>query len=418
MSEPTIEQIGQGIKIGWPRESVSLLFDRIAERSDGTHAEITPIMNGANFPTPTQLTPSRVNLLNNRSREDWCRRIGKVSGKTGIPWDRVLENSVSYVLRVFRRGESEVLLDAPTYPQKEYAVKPLVYQNLPSVIFALAAKCKSLTALFLCLLAECGESMCGLTVSQSHQTLFLDWELDQSVQGFRKQQILKSHPTLQTPGPLYRRMYRPLSDELQTIMKLVQEHDISLLIIDSLAPATGGDQIGAEGALRFFEALRLLNIGCLILAHTPKNTEQKTIYGNVFNHNLSRSVWELKSTQEENSNEVCLGFYHKKNNLGRLHASFGIKITFPQESQDTNEGIRFQSYDLTEDGELSQSLPLQKRLLQVLKSGAQTVKELSERLGEDQTKIRARLNEGKSKHFVIVEKDGISPKWGLLKPDF
>ncbi len=108
---------------------------------------------------------------------------------------------------------------------------------------------------------------------------------------------------------MYRRMYRPLTDELPTITKLVQEHDISFMVIDSLAPATGGDQIGADGALRFFEALRILNVGCLVLAHSPKNTDNKSIYGNVFNFNLARLVWEIQTAQEENSDEVRMGFY-------------------------------------------------------------------------------------------------------------
>ncbi len=95
MSEPTVEQAGQGICLGWPTNSVSLLFDRIVERSDGTHAEVTPILNGANYPTPKRLTPSRINLLSNRSREDWCKRTQKISEHTEIPWDRILENSVS-----------------------------------------------------------------------------------------------------------------------------------------------------------------------------------------------------------------------------------------------------------------------------------------------------------------------------------
>lgn len=415
MSEPTVEQAGQGICLGWPTNSVSLLFDRIVERSDGTHAEVTPILNGANYPTPKRLTPSRVNLLSNRSREDWCKRTQKISEHTEIPWDRILENSVSYVLAMFRRGEPAVLLNEETYPQPSFIIKPLVYERLPATVFALAAKGKSLFGLFVCLLAECGQSACGLTVSRSHQTLFLDWELDQSLQGFRKQQIVKAHPNLSSAGPLYRRMYRPLTDELPKIMKLVQEYDISFMVIDSLAPATGGDQIGADGALRFFEALRLLNVGCLVLAHVPKSAETKSIYGNVFNYNLSRSVWEIQTAQEENSAEVRMGFYQKKNNLGRLHPSFGLQLTFPPGDEELEKGMRFQSYDISEDGELSQSLPLRKRLLHVLKNGGQTVKELSETLREEQTKIRARLHEGKGKFFTQIQTEGSDVKWGLLQ---
>ncbi len=76
--------------------------------------------------------------------------------------------------------------------------------------------------------------------------------------------------------------------------------------------------------------------------------------------------------------------------------------------------MKFQPFDISEDGDLSTSLPLRKRLLHALRNGGQTVKELSESLGVEQTKIRARLNEGKSKEFVVVKKEGMEPKWGLL----
>ena len=264
----------------------------------------------------------------------------------------MIEQSVRYALLHYRKGEPAILLNEAHYPPKSFIIRPLVYENLPACVFALAAMGKSLLALFVCLLAETGQSLCGLSVSHSHQTLFLDWELDACVTGYRKQQIIKAHPTLETAGPLYRRMYRPLSDDLHTIQKLIQDHAISFLVIDSLALAVGGDQIGSEGSLRFFESLRVLGVGCLILAHAPKNAENKSIYGNVFNHNLSRSVWEIQSAQEEGGDEVRLGLYHKKNNLGRLQASFGMQLTFPPEDQEEPQGIFFKAYDLSEDGEL------------------------------------------------------------------
>ncbi len=190
MSDPTVDRVGQEVRIGWKDEGVSLVFDQITQRVDGTHAEITPTMNGVKYPTPLRLTPSRINLLSTRAREDWGKRARKITQQTEIPWDCILENSISYVLAVFRRGEPAVLLNEATISQPSYIVKPLIYERLPATVFALAAKGKSLFGLFVCLLAECGKSACGLTVSKSHQTLFLDWELDHSVQGFRKQQII------------------------------------------------------------------------------------------------------------------------------------------------------------------------------------------------------------------------------------
>lgn len=408
---PEVERVGTGIKVSWAEHGASLLFERLTEKSDGVVAEVTPIVNGYNSVEPLFLAPSKINLLSPRSRQEVFNRIKKY--QHNIPWDDISEPSAHLALATFRRGEPATLLNATNYALKPSILAPMIYEGLPSTVYALAAKGKSLFALFVCLCIETGQSLCGFKVTQSRQTFYLDWELDQSVQGYRKQQIIRAHPNLETSGPLYRRMYRPLADEVQVIHRLVQEHEIGFIVVDSLAQATGGDQLGADGSLRFFEALRTIGVGALILAHAPKTAETKSIYGNVFNFNLSRNVWEIKSTQEENSKEVRVGFFHRKNNLGRLCNSFGLALDFPEEGEDLSQGIEFRSFDLSEDCELSQSLPLKKRILHALKRGPKTIKELSEELEAKTEQIKARLYEGSKKDFVKVCKSGSEWAWGL-----
>ncbi|MDR4485292.1 MAG: AAA family ATPase [Nitrospirales bacterium] len=332
-----------------------------------------------------------------------------------IPTDFFVEQSIHWAILKFRQGEPATLLNGAEYVRPADVVRPLVCEGLPAVMYANGGSGKSYIGLFTCLLVETRQSIGTLCVPKSRNALYLDWEFDAGVQVYRKQQILKGHPNLRCAGPLYRRMYRPLIDEIQTIHKLVQEHDIGFLCVDSLAPATGGDQMGAEGAIRFFEALRALNVGSLTLAHSPKSAEIKTIFGTAFNYNLARSVWEIQTSQEEASDEIRLGFYHRKNNLGRLHASFGLKLTFPPEDQELSHGVRFSHYDLNEDAVLSQSLPLRKRIVHVLGSGALSVNELTELLAVDKAKIRARLHEGKGKYFILFSGTGQDAKWGLVQ---
>ena len=165
--------------------------------------------------------------------------------------------------------------------------------------------------------------------------------------------------------------------------------------------------------MRFFEGLRTLDIATFILAHTAKNQETKSIFGSVFNHNLSRSVWEVKSRQEESAYDLCPGFFQRKNNLGRLQPSFGLQLTFPPEDREEEQGIRIRPYDLEEDSELSQSLPLRKRIIPVLKRGAQSITGLSEALGISSNQIKARLYEGQGKDFMKVSGKGQDTLWGL-----
>ncbi|MCA9466486.1 MAG: AAA family ATPase [Nitrospira sp.] len=415
---PEIKRIGQALKISWERYGASLIFDRMVEKSDGVHAEIQPVINGCNSAIPSRLTPSKVNLHSTRARGDLTRRFTEIFKqlKHSIPADHFVDQSIHWAIHTFRQGEPATLLDEVTCISKPFILRPIVLEGLPSIVFALAAKGKSLFGLFACLLAETGQSLGGLTASRAHQTAFLDWELDSSVQGYRKRQILEAHPNLRTAGPLYRRMYRPLADDLPNVAKIIEEHGIGFVVIDSLAPAAGGDQIGAEGAIRFFEALRVLGIGCLILAHAPKpneNTKSKSIYGSIFFHNLARSVWEVETMQEPDSDEIRMGFFHRKNNLGRLHAPVGLKLVFPPEDQDGG-GLQFSSYDLSYDPELSKALPLRKQIATALECGRMTVGKLAEVLDVEKAKIRARLNDGRGKYFIQFPGKNGDPEWGIL----
>ncbi len=409
--KPIIKNTCGGVDVQWPELDVLIRFERLVEKSDGVNGEVTPIINGANSSIPLCLTTTRINLLGARARTEWTTRLKK-SAPT-VPWDDFIEQTIQAALKNFRRGEPAVLLDSNDYAPKDAIISPLTYANLISTIYANGGSGKSVLALFLTLCVEAGVSLFNFTVPRALQSIYLDWELDLPTHGYRKKLILREHPQLDTPGPLYRRMYRPLADELSAIRNLIEEHDIQFLVIDSLAQAVGGDQLGAEHAIRFYEALRVLNVSVLILAHSPKNSENKGIYGNVFHFNLSRSVWEIRGTQEEASRNLHLGLFHKKNNLGRLHSSIGLRIVFPEEGAAEMSGIEFQPLDLDEDPELSQGLPLKKRLLHNLKRGPKTIKQLSEELDVKVETIKARLYEGSGKDFMKVKKSGAEWMWGL-----
>ncbi|MCA9466889.1 MAG: AAA family ATPase [Nitrospira sp.] len=417
---PDIKRIGQTIRIYWPEYSAALMFDRLIERSDGLHAEIQPVINGVHSAIPNLLTPFKANLLSAHNRKQVTTRVAENfrQNKIAIPVDHFVDQSIHWCIQTFRQGEPATLLDEVAYISTPFIINPIVLKNMPSVVFGLAARGKSYFALLACLLAETGQSLGALTVQRAHQTAYLDWELDRSVQGYRKQQILRAHPTLRTKGPLHRRMVRPLADDLPAVAKIIEANDVDFVVIDSLAPAAGGDQIGAEGAIRFFEALRILNVGCLILAHAPKpteNTKTKSIYGSVFFHNLARSVWEIETEQESDSNEIRMGLFHRKNNFGPKHSPFGLKLHFPLEEQDQEGGgLKFTHYDLVQDEELSKGLPLRKRIAHALENGQMTASQLAEQLDVPKNTIRARLSDGRGKYFVQLPGKDSEPMWGLL----
>jgi hypothetical protein len=190
---------------------------------------------------------------------------------------------------------------------------------------------------------------------------------------------------------------------VHTLLRRVQVEQITLVILDSLAAATGGDA-SAEAATKISRALRMLNVGALVLAHVPKTIaegqQEQTIYGSVFHKNLARSTWEMKKEQDVGADISILALAHRKANLSRKHETLGFKVT--QNSEST--AMHYEAFDLNQSAELAAVLPLPARIRNLLDSDGlpRTKKQIAAELGVKAEVVQAIL----SKHKGI--------KWHML----
>ena len=137
--------------------------------------------------------------------------------------------------------------------------------------------------------------------------------------------------------------------------------------------------------MRFESALRALNVSSLVLAHTAKNAENKTIFGSVMFHNYARSVWEICPGEDGDTKRFAL--HHRKNNLGRRFPILGYELTM------RDDMASFQPFDPAEDPQLTQTLPLQDRLKRALRQGVEgTVKVMAAELGETPAYVKKTFN--------------------------
>jgi hypothetical protein len=243
--------------------------------------------------------------------------------------------------------------------------------------------------------------------------LFLDWEDDVDVHARPLHAIRQGHPELDAAEVRYQRCSEPLVKTIHEVARTVQRESITIVLIDSLLMAMGGDS-SAEAVGKFFAALRVLRTDAICIGHVPKpqgdGQDHTSVYGSVFNQNLARSLWEIKTEQEIGENQAILALVQRKSNLTRKHPPIGLKVTHTPE----NSCISYESFDLTQAVEFERALPLPNRIRNLLEDGTpRSSEEVSQALGEKLATVKTTLSRGKGTkwHQVGENKEA---KWTCI----
>jgi hypothetical protein len=400
---PKVEQIGQCLSFQWDEYQLRVTLDRFRDGGrSGASAEFQATTTAPGY--QSHLTLGQLNLMAIRTRTDFARRLRSLYPEAN--WDEVMETVCVLGLRYLRQGEPILRLTEQAHIEPPtQRLTPLVYEGLPTVLFAPGGTGKSYLALFCAMLVQIGGwegSFCGIP----GEVLYLDFESEVSDLIDRAKRLRRGHPKLASSEPSYRRCHVPLADDLPALQRHIAEKNITFLVIDSLAAACGAELERAETAIRLFSALRSLRVASLILAHVAKNSEEKSIYGSVFFSNFARSVWEMKKVQEAGDRITRVGLYHRKSNLGPLERPIGLKLIF-------GEAVQMEPLDLSGEPDLAAALPAKDRIQAVLKDGLKTAKEVAEETGISLATVKARLSEGKGIWSVKVGNE----LWGLVHRD-
>jgi hypothetical protein len=200
-----------------------------------------------------------------------------------------------------------------------------------------------------------------------------------------------------------------LVDEARRIRADVARLGIGLVIIDSLAPASGPEPETAGAVLPAMNFLGSLSgVTRLVLAHVSHANEaarDPRPYGSVFVWNISRSCWYVQRSSEDRD-QLVLGLYHKKANDERLHDAMSLRFAFAGDTITPGDATIAASPDLLE----RDTTP--RRLAAYLSQhGDQPVDALARALGKKADDVRRTLNRNKR---VFVPREGTDPQtWGL-----
>lgn len=421
--QPTeISPYGLGWRFSWAEHKIDITVDSIKETSSSTRAEIH-----VRYVQPTgfkSVAYEDVNLKTATSRANFVKHLVTIDPDPNKDlakekWTVLIETVCMHTLSERRRGEPALRLSScPTIKSLSWRLNPWIYDGQPSVMFAPGGSGKSFLALLASMLVQFGgyfqptgangeprhSSLCAL----QGEVLYLDWEADRNALEMRWANLMKGHPEFAgIQPPYYRRMERSLGDDLREVQKIVQDIGIKLVVVDSLAPAAGGDPNSPETAITFHKALRALKVSSLSLAHVAKDSEgrSRTIFGSAFFTNLARSVWELEPASNEESSVKHVTLFHRKVNDGPKHRPMAFKLDFQHTSGGTH--IEPISTDEIPSPEVKESAT--DKIKAALADGPKDNEELAQLTWLPATTIRVRCNEGKGKWCTKV--DG---KWTLL----
>lgn len=348
-------------------ETVGLLTVRTSFR--GARTVFGNVLSSADF-----------NCSSLRARKERATHLLERSRADDLDWFSFLEELSLRVLEAEEEGDAEVAIheipmSTETAVELDAAGLPLLRRH-PTIWFGDGGSAKSYLALYAAIdLAQRGE-----------RVLYLDFEFSGEEHRARFHRL--AGPTAKADGLIYRRCERSLHRETYRLRDIVSKQRITFVICDSVGFATDVSPEQAEAATTYFRALRELGpLGSLHLAHVNKSEQgDQKPFGSAFWHNGARATWYLKRTDADPSSEdMTVGFYHRKSNVGRLRPNFGIKLRFM--ATDT----LVSAADITEHDELAAKLPVWQRMKGALRHGAMTEDQLADRVGVKDSTVRSEM---------------------------
>ena len=240
-------------------------------------------------------------------------------------------------------------------PPMQWTIRSLIPKSFLTLLLADGGMGKSVLALYIALCVALGRSFFGLAV-QRGAVLYVDYELDRDSQFRRFWKVAKGagidvhHERLEN-RLFYLRPEHPLGTEEthNLIMQEVEEHDISLIILDSLTIGLMGDATNQRDVVPALRRMRewptTLAIDHVSHSTSQGNASEARAFGSVFKRNIARSALTL--AQADGGGYVL---QQEKANFGRKDEKVFYTIEW------SKEAIRFERVSASDpvmDGAIS-----------------------------------------------------------------
>lgn len=282
---------------------------------------------------------SDLNLGSPSAREGVRREIEQFFGQSGkeSPWTRALSFACSSAGDAWLNIDHSVdLRNVDSPPERLFLVERTIPYGVGSILFGMGGHGKSYVGGDILAHVLHGRAWQGRGVMQQEAVGVLDFEDSQEEWKLRIQELC-----LGAGLPFDERVFRyipgrgvPLYEQRQRLFRMIEEHHLGALLIDSAASASGGDLLEVGAAAKLTSTLTEFGRrGCtsLLIAHNTKAQDSQYPYGNIMWHNLVRSTHYIEAVQDEGSLVLDALIHNRKSNRGKQRP-ISVRMTFPEAS--------------------------------------------------------------------------------------
>lgn len=414
----TFTRIPGGYESKCPDLGITITADDITRRKDEMVALlcVRSTMIGLRTVEDDILKIGTLNFLAPTSRVTWAKslRLACPGEAQSLDWETYLERFVSQVIKAERMGDPMVeLADVELSHGNRYLIPGLVSAEETTIWFGDGGSMKSYLALAAGATISAGtQSFMGILPTERRNVGYVDWEWGAQAHRRRLGRLAVDG---RMPKLSYIRCDRPLTAEVPRLQRLVHEHNLGFLILDSIVFGCDGPAENSDTAGRYIMAVRQLGVPCLLIAHITKSEDgDKKPFGSAFWSNSARLTWFIKKAGEYGE-QATVGMFNRKNNDDKPLEPRAFGFAFSDEDQ-TTQIVPSDMAALANEPEIAAKMSLKDRIMAAIKDGPLTITQIASQIDKPVETVSTTLKRAEGKLFVRAMGADSVYRWSTLAP--